>query len=478
MNRKTASILVAAGGLITAAALLGTRSSRSPQAPPIVHTPEPPVSALCGVAGPARATGELPFGSLSAALSGGHVLRGGDGELYVSIELTAREAEATARPPMSVAIVIDHSGSMQGEKIAKAREAARGLVTRLGAGDRVALIQYDDSAEVLVPSIAIDEEGKRRLLAAIDGIQDAGGTNIHDGLVLGRDEILRSLVPGHVNRVVLLSDGNANVGVTDVSSLARLAGDASERGVRITTVGLGDDYNEDLMEAVAENGRGRYYYVKDATTLDAVFAGELRAIQGTVATASELRLEPACAGVEIAEVFGYVTRREGGTTIVPLADIAGGDRRKIVARLVVPTGTTGAMGVLTATLGYTASEGKAGVARAVVGVEVTEDVALVEKTVDPDVLGKVEQAESSVVMRQAAQAYERGDQEGAVRLVRERRADAEKKARRYKMKDADMKTVYDSLDSMGSGMATTAPSAPAGRAVTKSVKAGAYQLAK
>jgi len=398
--------------------------------------------------------------------------------MYVSIELLAREAESTSRPPMSLAIVIDHSGSMQGEKIEKAREAARGLVERLGERDRVALIQYDDAAETLVPSISVDATGRQRLYAAIGSIQDAGGTNIHDGLVLGRDEVLRSIVPGNVNRLVLLSDGNANVGVTDVGSLSRLAADASERGVRITTVGLGADYNEDLMEAVAENGRGRYYYVKDATTLDAVFAGELKAIQGTVATGAELRLEPACAGVEIAEVFGYVSRRDGRAVVIPLADVAGGDKRKIVARLKVPTGATGAIGVVTAALSYASSAGKAELARAAVGVEVTEDVALVEKTIDGDVLGKVEQAQSAVVMRRAAVAYEKGDQEGAVRLLRAQREESAKKAVRYKMKPADMKPIYDSLDSMGSGMANTAPSSAAAPAMTKSVKADAYMLAK
>src|SRR5262249_20398951 len=149
-------------------------------------------------------------------------------------------------------------------------------------------------------------------------------TNIHDGLTLGRDEVLRGLGQGTVNRVILLSDGNANVGITDVPSLSRVASDASERGVRITTVGLGLDCNEDLMEQVADHGRGQYSCGRAASGRDAVFAGELKAIQGTVAPAAELRLEPACAGVEIAEIYGYPTRRDGRAVVVPLADLAGG----------------------------------------------------------------------------------------------------------------------------------------------------------
>src|SRR5262245_46589439 len=128
MNRKTASILVAAGGLAAAAAILGTRPSRSSVVPPPrpPELPRPPtVPDRCGDAAPARASADFGAGTLVAALSGGKALRGGDGEVYVSFDLGAREAELAARPPMSVAIVIDHSGSMQGEKIERARDAAR-----------------------------------------------------------------------------------------------------------------------------------------------------------------------------------------------------------------------------------------------------------------------------------------------------------------------------------------------------------------
>src|SRR5262249_37494472 len=172
--------------------------------------------------------------------------------------------------------------------------------------------------------------------------------------------------------------------------------DASEKGVRITTVGLGLDYNEDLMEQVADHGRGKYYYVRDAATLDAVFAGELKAIQGTVATATELRLEPAWAGVEIAEIYGYPTRRDGSAVIVPLADLAGGDRRKIVARLKVPTAQLGAAKIVTATLSFAPSAGGARQsAVATLGVEITDDQLAVEHSIDADVAGKVAQIESS-----------------------------------------------------------------------------------
>src|SRR5262249_20250321 len=156
-------------------------------------------------------------------------------------------------------------------------------------------------------------------------------------------------------------------------------------------------------ESLAEHGRGQYYYVKDASGLEPVFAGELKAIQSTVATAAELRLEPACAGIEIAEVFGYATRRDGAATIVALADLAGVDHRKIVARLKVPTEKLGRVGVVKATLHYTDAKGgpdKTTLAK--LGVEVTNESAVVEKNVDRDVMAKITQVETATTMRRAA----------------------------------------------------------------------------
>jgi hypothetical protein len=114
--------------------------------------------------------------------------------------------------------------------------------------------------------------------------------------------------------------------------------------------GLGVDYNEDLMEMVAESGRGQYYFVKDSAGLESVFAGELRSMQGTVATRAELRLTPACNGVEIAEVYGYESRREGGDTVVPLSDLFGGEKRKLIVRLRGPAAALGKKALVRTTL--------------------------------------------------------------------------------------------------------------------------------
>jgi Ca-activated chloride channel homolog len=478
--RRTFTIVGIAGGLAVAAAVLAPKPPTTVPAP-LPPPDSPPIADSCraGEAQVSRATVETTFGTARAALSGQHVLADADGEMWVSFEIAAREADLGQRPPLNVAIVVDHSGSMSGEKIKSARDAARGLVNRMGPTDRVALIQFDDVAEVLVSSTLVDDAGRARLLAAIETIQDAGGTNLGEGLFLGRDEVLRQLAPGAANRVILLSDGKASIGIMDTPTLARAATEASERGVRITAVGLGVDFNEDLMEALAEHGRGQYYFVAEAGSLEGVFAGEMRAIQGTVATRTEVRLEPACSGVRIAEVYGYEIRRDGDAVIIPLADVAGGDRRKIVARLEVAATKGGRTGILRPTLSFATPNGETRSADlGWLGVEVTGDQARVEATADREVLAKVEQVEGARAVRDAADAYAKGDRAQAIGIIQKRRAVAEEKAKKYDMKPADLAPVYEQMDALEAGVVATPEGAAPAPAVTKSGKASARSLSK
>jgi Ca-activated chloride channel homolog len=486
MNRKTTTILCAAGGLVAAAVALGARSEGSqPQPRPLPHidmdTPPPRVTDLCGSkeALPARASTDFGAGAMRAGLSSSKILQASDGEVYLAVDLSVNDAPGAKRAPVNMAIVIDHSGSMAGDKIQQARQAARGIVERLGSEDRVALIQYDDDAQVLVPAIAADAEGKQRLLSAIERIADDGGTNLHGGMMLGIAETRRAMGGERINRVVLLSDGQANVGVVDPAQIARAAADAADQGVRVTTIGLGLDYNEDLMEAVAENGRGQYYYVKDAAGLESVFAGELRSMQGTVATRAELRLTPACSGVEIAEVYGYESRREGNDVIVPLSDLFGGEQRKVLARLRVPAQLAGQKSLARATLGYDATAGGGRKTASLdLGVEVSTDAQAVRASSDPEVMTKVEQVEAARTMKEAAAAYDRGDKAAALGAVRMQKAKTAKRAAEYNLPAAATAPIMNNLDGMEQGVGAFEPSSAEGKAMTKGSKADARMMMK
>src|SRR6185437_13679910 len=128
--------------------------------------------------------------------------------------------------------------SMEGDRLEHAKSAARGIVEKLGAQDHVALVQYDDNAQVVVPSLAMDDEGKSKMEHAIAALAVGGSTNLEAGLELGRSEVQRVYVSGEASRLMLLSDGRANVGVVDPKRIADTARDAANHGVRVTSVGI------------------------------------------------------------------------------------------------------------------------------------------------------------------------------------------------------------------------------------------------
>jgi Ca-activated chloride channel family protein len=486
MNRNTALVLVAAGAVAMASLLLTTRGDSQASKVEIASDTGKPAQPhtqplLCGGDTAQPATGTAPFqhGTLGAALSSQKLLHNSTGEMFMAVDLAAQVKEMAERPALNLAIVIDRSGSMSGEKIVQAKSAALGLVDRLGVRDRVAVVQYDDTAQVILPSTTMDPAGKARARARIQGIRDNGGTNLHDGMALGRDEVLKNVDQEALKRVILLSDGVANVGVTDTPSLSRVASSAAEKGARITTVGLGLDYNEDLMEALAEYGRGQYYYVKNAGDLDTVFAGELQNIQATVATNSEIRLTPVCAGVEIAEVYGYATHKDGQDTVIRMADVFGGDQRKIVARLRVPASQTGTLNLVRVTMHYNDTDTRARKsAELTLGAEITGDAAAVERSANKDVVTAALEVESARAMREAADAYKRGDVGQATSINRAWRSKAEAQAKQYDLAPADTEELYDELDVQAGAIQTVSPNSDEGKAMVKGSKAKARSLSK
>jgi Ca-activated chloride channel homolog len=186
------------------------------------------------------------------------------------------------RPPVNLAIVIDRSGSMAGEKIAKAREAALEAVHRLAPDDIVALIAYDTNVQTLVPAQRVGDG--RRLEEAICSIEAGSNTALYGGVTRGAQQVRQHLEDGrYVNRVILLSDGLANVGPSSPEDLGRLGASLLKEGISVTTVGLGLDFNEDLMTRLAQRSDGNTYFVENSGDLPRIFAAELGDVLNVVA---------------------------------------------------------------------------------------------------------------------------------------------------------------------------------------------------
>jgi len=185
------------------------------------------------------------------------------------------------RAPLNVAIVIDRSGSMSGRKIERAKEAAIQAIQRLGSRDIVSVVIFDNNVEVLIPATRMnDRESMER---KIRSIQPGGSTAIYAAVEKGAEEVRKFLDKEHVNRVVLLSDGLANVGPSTPDDLARLGKTLGGRGISVTTFGLGNDYSEDLMARLAAASDGNHKFIESADELADIFQKEFNTALAVVA---------------------------------------------------------------------------------------------------------------------------------------------------------------------------------------------------
>ena len=286
------------------------------------------------------------------------VYSGGSREVIVQIDLDGRRPDPGRRMPMNLSVVLDRSGSMQGAKIEKARQAACLAVDHLTDNDYFSLVTFDNATDVLLPPERVgDARHREELKSRIDRIRPGGGTAIHAGVTLGAQQVRRHLDKEFLNRVILLSDGLANVGPSRTSDLAALGRDLRQDGLSVTTIGVGDDYNEDLMTALAEASSANYYYVRDAEKLPGIFSEELGVARSMVARSVTIRIRVP-AGVRLQEIIGrpdiQVRDREA---LITLPEYFGAEKRRFLARCLVDEKTSEPLEVANVALEYMRSEG-------------------------------------------------------------------------------------------------------------------------
>ena len=235
------------------------------------------------------------------------------------------------RRPLNIALVIDRSGSMAGnQKLENVKRAAKAMVDRLKPGDYFSLISYDTHAQVHIPAQSVGDKHWAR--SVISRLSPGGSTNLGDGLEKGYRQVQRYYLPNSINRVILLSDGKANVGITSSHHLSTMAMNKAESGISLSTIGVGLDFNEELMAALSESGNGMYYFIDEPVRIDEILATEFHKVEHTVVRDIQVRitLEP---GVEVEEVFANKYDIQGRTVQIFLGDLAAEELRRLQLRL-------------------------------------------------------------------------------------------------------------------------------------------------
>ncbi len=374
------------------------------------------------------------------------------GPFHVRLALRSTAGRAAERPHLSVHLVLDVSGSMAGESITRARDAARTLVDRLAPTDDFSLVTFSNEADVKVPDGPVG--ARREAIKKIIGeVHEGGGTNIGRGLELGYTQAVAKTIPEDAVRVVLLlSDGRANVGLVAQEKLSKLALDAFQKGIQTSSFGLGQDYDGALMSSIAEDGAGGYYYLRDAEQISPALSTEIDKRLDPVATAVEVRVRLK-KGVDLLRVYGSRRLSEAEASRVRVQEVAadkqaekrdhiakdreddaeGGmrffipafapdDAHALLFQLAVPAGA-GSKPVASIEIKYKDRLSKKNVTDEVpVAITYADSDAASAATIDPSVARTVQGFAAGEALSQAASKIAHNDRRGAIALLTEREA--------------------------------------------------------
>ena len=254
---------------------------------------------------------------------------------FIKVSLTGFHLKQADRAPVNLSIVLDKSGSMQGDKLLKAREAACQAVSRLQKNDIVSIVAYDTGVQILVPATKVTD--KASIIAIINKVQASGGTALFAGVSKGAAETRKFFQKNRVNRVILLSDGQANEGPSTPAALGELGSSLIKEGISVSTIGLGQGYNEDLMARLATKSDGNHIYAHTSEQLIAAFNNEFGDVLSVVA--QEVSIKIICAnGVRPIRVLGRDAEITGQNVVLNMNQLYSKQEKFVMLEVEVPTG--------------------------------------------------------------------------------------------------------------------------------------------
>ena len=260
---------------------------------------------------------------------------------YVLLESVAPTLERTTdRPPVHLSFVIDRSGSMAGRKIALAKSAIQQALARLDDRDRFAVVAYDEVVDVVMESTPATAEAKAAALGRLASIDARGSTDLAAGWLRGCEQVAVALTDEAIGRCLLLTDGLANHGITDPEILRRHATELRARRVTTSTFGLGADFDEILLQGMADSGGGHFYYIESAPQISDYITSEVGETLEVVARDAVIAAHTPDLLVEPLSPLPFT--RAGEATLVQLGDLVSGQQVDVVLKLSFPPSDVGA----------------------------------------------------------------------------------------------------------------------------------------
>ncbi|MBT3310881.1 MAG: VWA domain-containing protein [Desulfobacterales bacterium] len=280
---------------------------------------------------------------LTGNLSQNKIVTGGNGRVNLSLTLRAKDIinkNTCDIQNVDMVIVLDQSGSMGGKKISDARRAVLNLLSSLTARDRFAIVCYSNSAYRLSSLTYVTGPNREHLESLVRSISTGGGTNLGAGLEEGMRILTRGTKNTNQRKLVLISDGLANQGITNIHTLGDIAARAVKDEFSISTAGVGNDFNEQLMALIADRGTGNYYYIENPEAFAEVFSKEYQETRNIAAASIEIRI-PLLKGMHLTDASGYPIKVKGNNAVFYPGNLLSGQSRKLFLTIEVPADKEG-----------------------------------------------------------------------------------------------------------------------------------------
>ena len=338
-------------------------------------------------------------------------------KVYLQLFVRTPKVEKPYRKPLNVSVVLDRSGSMGDEqKIEYAKSALTSLIRQLSDKDILSVVIYDDIVEVLRQAGRVGD--KRELLRLIDKVYPRGSTNLGGGMVEGYRQVERFASKEFTNRVILLSDGLANQGITDPQRLNKIARKNRSHSISLTAMGVGLDYNENLMVGLAEHGGGNYYFIEHPRSIAHILNREFDALSSILAQNATIEISLG-RGVRLVDVIGYQWSQEGDRCKISLGDLPSEMTSEMTLELQVPSGT-GSLSLASGKLAYESDKLAAGEQPSFeTTIAYTDRQEVVEEHRDMDAQAKADVAVSTRKVEKAMEMLDAGRGEEAEQALTE-----------------------------------------------------------